>query len=463
MPSFHIPEQWDSEADVIVVGAGNAGLPAAITVADKKIKVMALETWGSTASSLAYIIGGTLFAGTDLQKAKGIEDSPEKLFKEAVEITQGSPDLWRVLADRQLETYEWLKGLGAKPIGVDHAPGHKEVRVHRFEGHGGRLLKILRKTAEEKGIKILFKHRAERLVLDPAKGRVIGIRVKHEEKDLHFRARKAVILASGGFIQNREFVKEFGPYSAGCLLGSAPAHFGDGLRMALDIGAATADIGAAASPSISVCTTTNLSTRMHGTGGIAVNEDGKRWADEVGPPYNIMMRDLILRYPDGLHFVIYDSKIRQEATPEAYQHVKEYKADTIEELARAAGLNPEALAETISEYNSDIDKYGYDKKFGRSKWGGTHGMEPVPKIDTPPFYAVICKVALSSCKGGVKINPKAQVVDQFGDVIPGLYAAGEVTGGLFGKPEAYYAGTMTLMGFVFGRVAGENAAAEGKD
>ena len=460
MPSFHIPEKWDGEADVIVVGAGNAGLPAAMAATDKGAKVIVLETWSGPASSLAYIIGGTLFAGTDLQKEKGIEDSPEKLFKEAVESTQGSPGLWRVLADRQLETYEWLKGLGAKPIGVDHAPGHKEVRVHRFEGHGGRLLKILRKTAEEKGVEILFKHRAERLILDPAKGRVIGVRAKHEEENLHFRARKAVILASGGFIQNREFVKEFGPYSVSCLSGSAPAHLGDGLRMALGIGAATADIGAAASPSISVCTTTNRSTRMQGAGGITVNKDSKRWADEVGPPYNIMMRDLILRYPDGLHFVIYDSKIRQEASPEAYQHAKEYKADTIEELARAVGLKPEALVETISEYNSDIDTYGYDKKFGRREWGGTHGMEPVPKIDTPPFYAVICKVALSSCKGGVKINPKAQVIDQFGDVILGLYTAGEVTGGLFSKPEAYYAGTMTLMAFVFGRVAGENAAAE---
>ena len=460
MPSFHIPEKWDGEADVIVVGVGNAGLPAAMAATDKGAKVIVLETWSGPASSLAYIIGGTLFAGTDLQKEKGIEDSPEKLFKEAVESTQGSPGLWRVLADRQLETYEWLKGLGAKPIGVDHAPGHKEVRVHRFEGHGGRLLKILRKTAEEKGVEILFKHRAERLILDPATGRVIGLTAKHGDKVLNFRAKKAVILATGGFIQNRELVKEFGPYSVNCLSKSAPAHYGDGLKMALDVGAATADIGAAASPSLSTCVHTGQTTIMWNQGAIVVNPDGARWSDEMGKPYNVMFKEHMHNYPDGLHFIIYDNKIREAAASEDYRKLKEYSADIIEGLAEAVGLDPKALRATIDEFNSDIDKYGYDKKFGRKIWGGLKGTETVPKVNTPPYYAVKCKVALTSCKGGVKINPKAQVVDQFGNVIPGLYAAGEVSGGLFGKPEAYYAGTMTTMAFVFGIIAGENAAAE---
>ena len=461
MPSFHIPEKWDHEADVIVVGAGNAGLPAAITAADKGAKVTVLEAWGGPASSLALIAGGTPFAGTDLQKEEGIVDSPDRLFKDAVEISGGSPDLWRVLADRQLETYEWLKGLGAKSIELILGPGHDEMRIHRWEGHGARVLKILRETAEKRGVEILFKHRAERLILDPATDRVIGVSAKHEENVLHFKARKTVILATGGFIRNKELVREFGPSYVECVPVAPPTHMGYGLKMALAIGAATAGMGLAVCPSISVCTETNRTTIISSQGAIAVNKDAKRWADEVGPPYTITFRELLREYPDGLHFFLYDSKIREIGSSKDHIHVKEYKADTIEELARAAGLEPEALKATIDEFNSDIDKYGYDKKFGRRHLGRLHVKEPLQKIDTPPFYAIRCKVSLSSLKGGLKINTKAQVINQFGDVIPGLYAAGEVTGGLVGRPEAYYTGAMTLMGFVFGRVAGENAAAGG--
>ena len=463
MSLLNIPEGWDGEADVIVVGAGTAGLPAAITAADRGAKITVLEAWGGPASSLALIVGGTPFAGTDMQKEKGVEDSPDKLFNNATEVSGGSPDLWRVVADTQLQTYEWLKGIGAKPVELWPAPGHDEMRIHRWEGHGARVLKILRQTAEKRGIEILLKHRAERLILDPATGRVIGIRAKHEDKVVNCRARKGVILASGGFIRNKELVKEFGPHYVECVPVTPPTHMGDGLKMALQVGAATQGIGIAVCPSISVCTETNRTTIMLIQGAIAVNKDAKRWADEVGPPYNIMFGDLIRQYPDGLHFNIYDNKIREIASSEDYLRVKEYKADTIEELARAVSLEPEALVETINKYNSEIDRHGYDVKFGRRRWGARMGNKPPPKIDTPPFYAIKCKVSLSSLKGGLKINSKAQVVDQFGDAIPGLYAAGEVSGGLMGKPEFYYTGAMTLGAFVFGRVAGENVAAEGSN
>ena len=463
MSLFHIPEKWDDEADVIVVGAGTAGLPAAITATDRGAKVTVLEAWGGPASSLAYIVGGTPFAGTDFQKEKGIEDSPDKLFKNAVEVSGGSPELWRVIAGIELQTYEWLKELGARVVELWPAARHDEMRIHRWDGHGARVLKILRETAEKRGAEILFRHRAERLILDPATGRVIGVRAKHEDKALHFKARRGVILTTGGFIRNKDLIKEFGPHYVECVPVAPPTHMGDGLRMALQIGAATEGIGLAVCPSISVCTETSRTTVMRAQGAIAVNKDAKRWADEVGPPYNLTFGQLLRQYPDGLHFLIYDNKIREIASSEDYIHVKEYKADTIEELARAVSLEPEVLMRTIKDYNSSIDKHGYDIEYGRRWWGGRMGKEPPAKIDVPPFYAIRCKVSLSSLKGGLKINTKAQVVDQFGDVIPGLYAAGEVTGGLMGKPEYYYTGAMTLGSFVFGRVAGENATAEGSN
>jgi fumarate reductase flavoprotein subunit len=465
MSLLPVPKKWNAEADVIVVGAGNAGLPAAIAATDKGAKVLILEAWGSPCSSLALIAGGTPFVGTDLQKEAGIKDSPEKVLKEAVEISGGSPELYGVLMARQLDTYEWLKTMGAKPIRLFNAPGHSEIRLHRFQGHGAGILKALIKAVQTRGIETYFKHRADRLIVDPVTGRVIGVRAKNEDKDVYFKANKAVILANGGFIRNKEMITEYGPTFLECVPVSPVTHMGDGLRMVLDIGGATSGIGVAVCPSISVCTTTNRTTVITDHGAIAVNQAGQRWWDEMcteSGTYSPRFREILRQDPHGgLHFNIYDSYIRQETSPEAYQHVKEFKADTLEELAEAAGIDPAGLVKTIEEYNSDIKKYAYDTKFGRKAWGGLHGKEPPPKVEKPPFYAIKCKVSISSLKGGVKINTRAQVVDNFDKPIPGLYAAGEVAGGFCGKPDAYYAGVMTLQGFVFGRVAGENAAIEG--
>ncbi|OGO22998.1 MAG: hypothetical protein A2144_12430 [Chloroflexi bacterium RBG_16_50_9] len=157
------------------------------------------------------ISGGTPFAGTDLQEQRGIKDSSDALYEEAIEISGGSPELWRAIADRQLETYEWLKSIGAKPAKLLHAPGHRVMRSVRFEGHGPGLVKLLRKAAEDRKIEILHKHHAERLISDPEKCRVIGVRAKHGDKVLNFRARKAVILTTGGFCRNIELIKEYGP------------------------------------------------------------------------------------------------------------------------------------------------------------------------------------------------------------------------------------------------------------
>ncbi len=464
MSLSQIPEKWDGEADVIVVGAGTAGLPAAIAAQDEGAKVLVLEVWSGPASSLAYIAGGTPFMGTDVQKAAGVDDSAEKCFAEAMKVSGGDPKLYEVLAKRQMDTYEWLKAQGAKVIGVFEAPGHSLPRIHRWEGHGAGLLKVLRNKVEEKGIEIRFKHRADRLVQDPATGRIIGVRARHEDKDLYFRARKGVILANGGFIRNKEMIAEYGPYYIECVPVTPPTHMGDGLRMVLDVGGATYGIGIAVCPSISACTETGHTTIIPNHGAISVNVHGERWCDEMCTDwgtYSPMFRDIVRQDPHGgLHFNIYDSLIREETSPEAYRQIKEYQADTLEELAKTVGVNAEGLAKTIEEYNNDIEKYGYDRKYNRRAWGGLHGNEPPPKIEKPPFYAMKCKVSLSSLKGGVKINTRAQVVDNFDAPIPGLYAAGEVAGGFCNKPDAYYAGIMTLQSFVLGRVAAENAAAE---
>ena len=461
MSLSQVPKKWDGEADVIVIGGGNSGLPAAMTAHDKGAKVIVLETSSGMASSLAMIAGGTPFAGTDIQKKQGIKDSADQLYEEAIKVSGGDPGLWRAIADRQLETYNFLKSLGAKPELVLLAPGHLVRRSIKFEGHGPALCKVLRKAAEDRGLDIRNKHRAEKLIVDPGKGRVIGVRAKSGNKVLNFRAKKAVILTTGGFVSNPELLKEYGPEYAGLSPTAPPTHQGDGLKMAMAVGAATAGIGMAVCPSMSVFYDTGHHLTGSGYGGIMVDKDGKRFCNETTDSletYTIRYKQLIKGEPTGLHYSIYDEEIKQDSTGPEPKNEKIYSSPTIVGLAKAMGLDPKALKATMDEYNSDIAKYGYDRKFGRKLQGMRHPNEKVRKLDKPPYYGIKCKICLTSMKGGLKINPKNQVLDQFGDVIPGLYAAGEIAGGLMGIPSHYYTGTMTLQAFTQGRIAGDVAA-----
>jgi flavocytochrome c len=463
MTYSQVPQKWDGEADVIVVGGGNTGIPAAITAHDKGAKVIVLEASTGMASSLAMIAGGTPFAGTDFQKEQGVEDSPDQMYEEAIAVGGGSPELWRALVDRQLDAYYWLKSIGAKPEALQLAPGHKVRRSIRFEGHGVGLCNLLREALKKAKIDVRYKHRARKLIYDCDKGRVVGITAESDGKTLSFRARKAVILATGGFCQNLKLVKEYGPQYADLVPTAPPQHQGDGLVMAMAIGAGTSNIGLAVCPSLPICAETGALLTSSGLGGIAVNRHGERWANEATSDldaYTMRYHDIIAQDPTGLHFVISDERARQEDPYKRKGKEKIYQADTIEELEKILGIDPAGLKKTLDEYNSDIEKYGYDRKLDRRLQGMAYPNEPVHTIETPPYYGIKCKVCLTSMKGGLRINAKTQVLTQFGDVIPGLYAAGEIAGGLMGIPSKYYTGTMTVQCFTQGVIAGDVAAAE---
>jgi fumarate reductase flavoprotein subunit len=457
--------QWTQEADVVIIGAGTAGLPAAVATYDKGASVLVLEAWKSgSASSLPFIAGGTPFAGTDWQKKLGIEDSPDILCEEAVRISGGRHDLWRTIADNQLEFYDWIKSIGAEPEDLYIVVGHPVKRVVHFKGGGPNLLRLLRKSVQDKGIEILQNHRAERLIQDPETRRVIGVAAKTDGKIVNFRAKKAVIITTGGFVQNPELVREYGPDYVGLVPTAPPSHQGDGLKMAMEIGAATEGIGLAVCPSMSMCVETKHPVTMGGWGAIYVTTQGKRWTDERASDtgcYTAGYKKLFSIEPGGDHFVVYDQAMRDGAPPTHYNKDKVVVADTIEELEKKLGIPAGGLKSTIEEYNSDIDKYGTDKKFGRVKRSNIADIgEPLMKVENPPFYAIVCKVCLTSMKGGLKVNVRGQLIDQLGNVIPGVYAAGEVAGGLQGIPAHYYTGHMTINAFTYGRLVGKYAADE---
>ncbi|GAH25803.1 unnamed protein product, partial [marine sediment metagenome] len=186
--------------------------------------------------------------------------------------------------------------------------------------------------------------------------------------------------------------------------------------------------------------------------------DGERFHDES--PWYGHITGVGMSQPGGAYWAVYDSKIREAPRPvkstPSMDKTKEVKANTIEELARSAGIDAEGLKKTIDKYNSDIDSVGYDTVFGREHLFGPAGL--LVKIGAPPFYAVKCATSITSMKGGLKINGRSQVINQYSEVIPSLYAGGEVAGGLHGK--SYLLGVMTSGAVTQGIIAGKNAVKE---
>ena len=454
-------KKWDYEADVIIVGAGTAGLPAAVVAAEAGANVAILELMSYCASSLALVNVGPAFAGTDVQKEQGVDDSPEQYYKDGVELAKGVPEMWRVYTDNQLDTYYWCKKIGVKFGELFAPPAH--TRKRGFFVKGSDMLRVLEKTAKEKGVEILFLHRAIRLITDLQTGRVLGlkVRLKDSKEEKNFKAKRAVIITSGGFGRNREMVEEYGPEFVDWVPTMPPGHLGDGLKMALGIGAGTKDVGHAVCGSfaVDVVSKTGVMDFVGYAGGIMVNVNGQRfWDEATRKSFYGMLSEKGMQQPGGFFYVVFDDKAKNKVRPGKLGKAKPFQGDTIEELAEKAGIDPQGLKETIAKYNSDIQSVGYDTVCDRRTLEGCDGTPET--IDAPPYYAVKCKGSTSSFKGGLRINTRCQVLNQYDEIIPNLYAAGEVTGGLWSAHGTYLPCTMVTAAMTFGRIAGKNAAAE---
>jgi fumarate reductase flavoprotein subunit len=456
-----IPEKWDYETDVIVIGAGTAGFPAAMMAAEAGAKVCLLELLPYAAPSLAVINVGPSFAGTDTQKEQGIDDSAELFYKDGVERALGDPELWKVFTDNQLDTYYWCQSIGMK-YGKElfAAPGHTRKRSIWIKGVD--MVRPLEKaTKANPNIDLQYSHRARRLIADPDTGRVLGVTVQVKDTEQNFRANRAVVIATGSFGRNKEMVEEYGPYFKDWMPTMCLGHLGDGLKMALDLGAATRDIGKAVCGSFStdIKTKTGIMDFAGYAGGIFVNVNGKRFEDEsMRDRFYGLVSEAGMKQPGKIWFAIIDDKMKNTTLRmHMIKKAELQKFDTLDDLAEGMGIDAAGLKETIEKYNSDINTVGYDTVLDRRTQEGCDG-KPI-KIDTAPYYAVALTGATSSFKGGLRINAKTEVVTNYGEPIPGLYAAGEATGGLWGYGGTYLPGTMVSAALTQGRIAGWAAAA----
>jgi fumarate reductase flavoprotein subunit len=454
-----VPDKWDQDVDVVVVGAGGAGLAAAAIISTAGKRVVVLEKMPAIGGS-SLICGGALsFAGTDMQAAENIKDSKELLYKDLMSVGENmnTPSLVQAYVDNQLETYEWLKQSGVKFKKIVIASGMSVPRAHYVAPPD--VIKTLSDMAKAKDATILTGTAATRLVQDD-KGQIRGVLAERGSRKLSYGARSGVILTSGGFSLNKELLAKFVPPMAKAKAIVGRGSQGDGLKMAWACGADIRD-----TPYIKAtfgfsptAETISDSFSIFYFGAIVVNKEGRRFVNE-SKSYKVL-GDASLVQTDAVGIQILDSGVWDSAAqgPRPLSALQQkgfiYSAPTLKELAEKCGIAANALEETVREYNANVGK-GVDPQFGRVTLAAGYG-KPV-KIEKPPFYAFPSTACILGTYGGVLINDKTQVIDVFGNVIPGLYAAGEVVGGVHGV--AYMTGTAFGKALIFGRIAGKTVLA----
>jgi len=503
--------KWDRSADVVIAGAGASGLSAAIMARDQGASVLIVEQ-NHDIGGHAMVSGGRipLGGGTRLQKKFGVVDSADQVYLDHtdfhnLELRYSDRDLVRVWSDENAATFDFLldNGVQFEEVMPTLVNGGTVPRLFRTKVYsddlkvtingspGSGLVRALEKSARAKGVEILLRHTLTRIVRDEKSQRVQGIVAKVDGKEVSVEARRGFIIATGGFTSNVAFRRMFDPrLTEEYQVAGEPwsKQNADGEMLAMALGAALWGTSNVASEhGRSVTKTRHIGARygyenlrwnpnspmFPQVGGagltvrsyqdlICVNQFGKRFWNEMDDTYDFLNACLGRHDPDaksrklnggGPIWAIFDadSARREEWDPKPPNVDANgffFTADTISDLARKI-TNPyqstpmpvRALEETVAKYNSYVDA-GKDPEFNRP------GL--MFKIQKPPFYAAWATPILHDALAGLRINGRCEVLDIRGEVIPGLYCAGESAGGfaLHGLPRVT----------VFGRIAGREAA-----
>jgi tricarballylate dehydrogenase len=488
----------DKVYDVIVVGAGNAALSAALAAKENCESVLVVE------KAPDYFRGGnTYFTGGIIRFAfNGIEDikalipdmseveensievgkyTEDDYYDDMMRVTHGlsDPELAQILVSQAHPTMKWLQENGVRFVLSFGRQAFKDGDKYRFwgglvveaVGAGKGLSDQQFDVCERKGIEIRYSTQGVNLLQDDS-GRVSGLRVLGPEgfEDI---AGNSVVLASGGFEANAEMrCRYIGPGWEMVKVRGVPYNTGDGIRMALDIGAQShghwSSCHAVAwdmnAPAFGDRIITELFQKHSYPFGLISNINGERFLDEGYDFRNytyVTYGRALMTQPQGLAFQIFDEKVKHLLRDEYWiPQTTMAQADTIEELATRLDIDPEGLAATIKEYNAAVRTditYNPTVKDGRCTEGlAVNKTNWAETIDTPPYYGWAVTTGISFTFGGVKINTRGQVVTNSQEPIPGLYAAGEMVGGLF--YYNYPGGSGLSAGMVFGRLSGTSAA-----
>jgi len=439
------------KTDIVIIGAGATGFTAAITAHDAGAKVIIIEKQPITGGNSMLSAGGMNAANTNVQAKKGIKDSPELMYKDTMSGGKNinDPELVKILAEKSSESVGWLASIGADMNDLGRLAGASVNRTHRPTGGavvGPHLINVLRKNAADRKIDVRVNSNVVQILRDN-NGKVTGVQVEGKHRGLYVVEAKAVIVASGGFSANATMVESYRPEYKGMTTSNQPGATGDGVKLGEAAGGRIIDMKEIQiHPTVAAGSKILITEAVRGNGAILVNKIGKRFVNEL------TTRDAasaaILKQQDKMAYLVFDEIIRKSLRQiEGYFHLELVKEGaTLKDLAAAVGMPADALETTITAYNTAFDTKN-DAEFKRPDM-------PRP-IKTPKFYAIGVQPGIHYTMGGLKINSRAQVIDKDGKPISGLFAAGEVTGGVHGANRL--GGNSISETITFGRIAGENA------
>ncbi len=490
------------DCDVVVVGAGGAGLTAAITASDEGANVIILESTSFPGGNSVRSTGGMNAGPTEWRnmnefgEAAGVEATLKKVanfpdnariqelgkiveeqwaayqadpqgYFDTSELFQldtliggggmNDPALVKKLVESSPAAIDWLDSLDPEIILHDVAAfgGASVKRIHRPVDENGKSLSVgayvvplLQENLEKRGIKLLTDTPATEILMD--NGTAVGVKAESADTSYTINA-KAVVIASGGFGANNDMIKAVRPELDGFITTNAPGIQGQGIQMAQAVGADTVDMEQIQlHPTVHVeGTSANLITEgLRGDGAILVNQEGERFFDEVSTRDKVSAAEF--EQTGGYAWLIIDSRMYDKSNV-IQGYVKKGFAetgDTYVALADAIGAPAEALVNTLINWNACVEQKS-DPEFGRVSFANP--------LDQAPFYAIKVQPGVHHTMGGIKINDNAQVIDTEGNVIPALFAAGEVTGGVHGNNRL--GGNAVADFTIFGRIAGQSASA----
>ena len=488
------------DADVVVVGAGGAGMTAAITAAGEGKSVVILESQSMVGGNSVRATGGmnagktvyqdenefgesagvektlktaaekyadnetiTALAKTVSEQWAAYQANPTGYF-DSVELMEldtmiggkgiNDPELVETLCANSADAIDWLDEHGITLHNVSSFGGASVKRIHRpvnAEGKtvsvGSYMIPLLQENCEKAGVKMMLDTTATEILTD-ANGAAVGVKATGASGETVTVNAKAVVLATGGFGANLDMVVKYKPELKGFMTTNAPGIQGQGIEMAQAIGAATVDMDQIQiHPTVEANTAALITEGLRGDGAILINEEGKRFIDEVGT------RDVVsaaeIAQTGSYSWLVVDQAM-VDASSVIQGYIKKgytVTGATYEELGKAMGVDAAAFAETMEKWNGYVEAKN-DPDFGRTSFANP--------LNTAPYYAVKVTAGVHHTMGGLKINANTEVLNEKGEVIPGLFAAGEVTGGVHGANRL--GGNAVADFTVFGRIAGAAAS-----
>ncbi len=471
-----------AEADAVIIGSGVSGLAAAATLAEGGANIIVFEKERSLGGTSNFFHG--MFAvESAMQQERYITYSRDQAFKNIMEYShwRANPRLVRAIVNESAGTIAWLQQAGVEftdaTINIPDAPR----TYHLIKGKGEAVIMALTTRARELGVTV-FPATPVKQILKAGDG-ITGVIVEEDEEDVQVTA-KAVIIASGGYANNREWIKKYAGLDLDVdviPIGNVDK-MGDGIRMAFEVGAADEGFGVLELVRTGpVGTEFAMGSHLESAAvqpDLWVNGKGERFCDETIGFNDASVGNASARQKEGCTYSIFDTTIKQrliengivkamamnfppgsrttelERELDAARRNKStevFEADSIPELAEKIGIEPAVLKATVDEYNGFCEK-GYDALFAKDQ-------KYLRLIKGPKFYAVKARTIFLGTLGGIKINHNMEAIDKKDNVIPGLYAAGYDAGGMYG--DSYSIGNSSGLSSSFaansGRIAGRNA------